>query len=100
MLKTRELYVHLERQSQTHLPASSGRNTCADAQTLGTSAWRNSQPRIKGEQQLIMVPRISFATGLGTPKAKSHLLRQQLLHPRLKLANPALDLGRGNSAVH
>lgn len=44
--------------------------------------------------------RITFVKGLVIPKAKPDSLKQQLLHPSLKLADPVLDPGRGNSAVH
>lgn len=62
----------------------------------------NSQLLAKREQVVTIAPseEQGLCHWLLIPRAKHLFLKQQLLHPSLKLANPAFDPGRENSAVH
>lgn len=62
----------------------------------------NSQLLARREQLETMAPseEQGLCHWLLIPQAKHLFLKQQLLHPSLELANPALDPGKENPAVH
>lgn len=98
MLKTCEPCVHLETKSEVPASILGQECMCGHRDTRGQYLEENSQPLSRGQWQLITMvysQRITFVTRLVIPKAKPYSLQQQLLHPSVKLANPALDPGRG-----
>lgn len=75
---------------------------CTGSDTGHQYLEENSQLLARREQLETMAPaeEQGLCHWLLIPRAKHLFLKQQLLHPSLELANPALDPGRENPAVH